>query len=174
MHNYLLIPLTLLHVSLRSGVYCSCSSFHTAEHLYCLSTALHQSYQVQPQTILSPKICQHVALHFCGGAASDQGVKGKPRCSAGKQRCLESKQPILCGFYVEGAVLSALSWRVDGPRPLSPGQWLTIPHTKQTIFRTMGVRKPSLVILPGKSGFVNDLRCFLPGQIVGTLWTSQD
>jgi len=27
-------------------------------------------------------------------------------------------------------VLSALSWRVDGPRPLSPGQWLTIPTHK--------------------------------------------
>ena len=63
-------------------------------------------------------------------------------------------------------------WTVlDRSRRDSGSQYL---HTKQTILRILGVRKPSLVILPGKSGFVNECDAFYLSQIVGTLWTSQD
>ena len=69
-------------------------------------------------------------------------------------------------------------------------QWLTIPTHKTDNTQNTGVMKPSLVLLPGKSGFVNELQCaFLPSQIVwglsgraktepvmtraGGLWTSE-
>ena len=65
-----------------------------------------------------PVLLHKLRLCFTGvDVAPDREQRGKPLWLSGKQRSLESKQPILCGFYVA---------RGEGGQKASVQQELTI------------------------------------------------